>query len=76
MEMKAYACPRCLTMSSTTADGDGGPHTCIPSPLIRDLESRIDALVGYVQHLDGCRHREAWGCTCGLDRILSRPVDG
>lgn len=42
--MKAYACPRCLTLSSTTPDGDGGPHTCTPTPFARALENQIDSL--------------------------------
>lgn len=44
MVMKAYACPRCLTLSSTTEDGDGGVHTCTPTPLVRSLESQIEEL--------------------------------
>ena len=44
MAMKAYACPRCLTLSSTTEDGDGGAHTCTPTPLVRGLEERIASL--------------------------------
>lgn len=44
MTMKAYACPRCLTLSSTTDDGDGGVHTCTPTPLVRDLENQIAEL--------------------------------
>ena len=44
MAMKAYACPRCLTIASETEDGDGGPHTCTPTPLVRGLEARIAEL--------------------------------
>ena len=44
MAMKAYACPRCLTLASETEDGDGGPHTCTPTPLVRGLEARIAEL--------------------------------
>ena len=44
MAMKAYACPRCLTLSSTTEDGDGGFHTCSPSPFAAKLEARIAEL--------------------------------
>jgi hypothetical protein len=45
MAFKAYACPRCLTLSSETEDGDGGGfHTCTPSPLVHGLESRIAEL--------------------------------
>ena len=49
MPMKAYACPRCLTLSSETADGDGGPHTCIPSPLVAALEARVEKLEAAVE---------------------------
>ncbi len=48
MAMKAYACPRCLTLSSTTEDGDGGAHTCAPTPLVRDLEERITTLESWI----------------------------
>lgn len=44
MPMKAYACPRCLTLSSECEDGDGGPHECTPTPMVRDLESRVAEL--------------------------------
>lgn len=44
MAMKAYACPRCLTLSSECEDGDGGAHTCTATPLVRDLETRIAEL--------------------------------
>ena len=44
MAMKAYACPRCLTLASETDDGDGWPHTCTPTPLVRGLEARIAEL--------------------------------
>lgn len=42
MAMKAYACPRCLTLSSETEDGDGGPHECNPSPFAAELENQRD----------------------------------
>lgn len=44
MAMKAYACPRCLTLSSTTDDGDGGPHTCKPTPFVQSLEEQLAAM--------------------------------
>lgn len=44
MPMKAYACPRCLLLSSEADDGDGGPHSCTPTPLVRDLEACIAGL--------------------------------
>lgn len=44
MAMKAYACPRCLTLSSTTDNGDGGVHTCTPTPLVHGLERRVAEL--------------------------------
>lgn len=54
MAMKAYACPRCLTLSCTTEDGDGGVHTCSPSPFAAKLETRIAeleaALKPFAQH--------------------------
>jgi len=42
--MKAYACPRCLTLSSETEDGDGGNHACTPTPLVRGLEAYVAEL--------------------------------
>ena len=42
MAMKAYACPRCLTLSSETEDGDGGPHECNQSPFAAELESQLN----------------------------------
>jgi len=39
MVMKAYACPRCLTLSSTTEDGDGGAHTCTRNAIFELHES-------------------------------------
>ena len=51
MAMKAYACPRCLTLSSTTEDGDGGVHTCTPTPLVRGLEGRIAELEAGMESL-------------------------
>ena len=44
MTMKAYACPRCLTLSSECEDGDGGVHTCTPTALVRNLETRVAEL--------------------------------
>ena len=42
MPTKAYACPRCLTLSSECEDGDGGAHTCTPTPFVRGLEEERD----------------------------------
>jgi hypothetical protein len=53
MAMKAYACPRCLTLSSETEDGDGGVHTCTPSPFAANLEARVSKLASEVA---------AWQC--------------
>lgn len=51
MAMKAYACPRCLTLSSTTGDGDGGAHTCTPTPLVRGLEAERDRYMRALVHI-------------------------
>lgn len=44
MTMKAYACPRCLTLTSAISMEHGGAHTCTPTPLVRNLEARIAEL--------------------------------
>lgn len=44
MAMKAYACPRCLTLSAEMESGDGGVHTCTPTPFARGLELRVKEL--------------------------------
>lgn len=51
MAMKAYACPRCLTLSSECKDGDGGPHECEPSPLVQKLETERDRYCRALHHI-------------------------
>ena len=47
MPMKAYACPRCLTLSRESEDGDGGPHECNPTPWWEKMEFAIRKALGW-----------------------------
>ena len=77
MAMKAYACPRCLTLYAEMESGDGGAHTCTPTPFARGLELRVKELEAMVESMDCClvgRVGEMSGSHCPSDKPCDRCV--
>lgn len=76
MAMKAYACPRCLTLSSECEDGDGGAHTCTPTPLARGLEEERDRYRAALSDMSDelSHYPEGNGIFGHLKRILRRAL--
>ena len=74
MALKAYACPRCLTLSAEMESGDGGCHTCTPTPFARGLELRVKELEAMVESMD-CRLVGRVGELSGSHCPLEKPCD-
>lgn len=71
MPMKAYACPRCLTLSCEMESGDGGAHTCTPSPFARKLEARVAELETWARKV--MDETPASAIPCDLDLTILDP---